>query len=32
MSADTITVRERDTTKQERIGVDQIERFLAEKL
>jgi glycyl-tRNA synthetase len=32
VSAGTVTVRERDSTKQERIAVDQIERFLADKL
>jgi glycyl-tRNA synthetase len=32
VTAGTVTVRERDTTKQERIAVDQIERFLADKL
>ena len=32
VSAGTVTARERDTTKQERIAVDQIEAFLADKI
>jgi glycyl-tRNA synthetase len=27
-----VTVRERDSMKQERIGIDQIEAYLAERL
>ena len=29
---DAVTVRERDTMTQERIGIDQLERYLAERL
>lgn len=29
---DTITVRDRDTLEQQRIGIDQVEAFLAEKI
>jgi glycyl-tRNA synthetase len=32
LTGGTVTVRERDSTKQERIGVDQIEKYLAERL
>jgi glycyl-tRNA synthetase len=27
-----VTVRDRDTMKQERVGLDQIERYLVERL
>ena len=32
MQDDTVTVRDRDTTKQERVKVDELEKFICEKL